>query len=265
MRCHSSSWGAFHDRAGSFQDRSAVRARIDPSVWPATSASMAARSDVTAGSGFELLIGASVSRVRRLRSVPESDVDSPRGTGTPWKNPIRTQLVLLGAVAAVAALTTSPVAGAPRERPPVCTISGTGGDDILNGTSHDDVLCAMAGDDIVRAKGGADIISGGGGNDTLEGGGGNDGIEGEAGNDGIFGDAGNDYLSGDAGRDSIVGTNGKDTVHGGDGDDPCLITKDGAAGDVINGGPGSDTYSKDPGDTVKDGEQAADCVPPPEI
>ena len=54
-------------------------------------------------------------------------------------------------------------------------------------------------------------------------------------------------------------------MNGGDDDDPCLITKDGAAGDKIDGGTGSDTFSKDAGDRAKAAEHAAACVPPPEI
>jgi Tol biopolymer transport system component len=67
---------------------------------------------------------------------------------------------------------------------PVCTITGTEGDDVLKGTRGDDVVCGLGGDDrILGGPGGDDLLLGGDGRDRLVGGGGADVLQGEGGND----------------------------------------------------------------------------------
>jgi hypothetical protein len=100
--------------------------------------------------------------------------------------------------------------------PPQCTISGTGGDDLLKGTAQNDVICGLGGNDKLRGAGGDDLLVGGVGNDALVGG------------------SGGDTLQGEAGRDN-------------------LATRDGvSANDTADGGGGIDRCQLDPGDIVID-------------
>jgi len=103
---------------------------------------------------------------------------------------------------------------------PVCTITGTAGNDILNGTNGNDVLCGL---------GGNDILNGGDGNDTLNAG---------PGNDIANGGNGNDTLTDTSGTDILNGSNGSDTIN----------VQDNTGGDLANGGLGSDTCTADPAD-----------------
>lgn len=64
-----------------------------------------------------------------------------------------------------------------------CTITGTGGDDVLRGTPGRDLICGLGGDDILKGRGGADVI---------------------------FGHAGRDRIIGGDGRDIVVGSGGTD-------------------------------------------------------
>jgi hypothetical protein len=48
-------------------------------------------------------------------------------------------------------------------------------------------------------------------------------------------------------------------VAGGRGDDACLATVDGEGDDAVVGGPGSDTYFKDSGDSVTSAEAEEPC------
>ncbi len=114
---------------------------------------------------------------------------------------------------------------------PVCTITGTPGNDVLRGTPGPDVICAGGGDDVVYGGGGKDVIEGGPGDDMLRGGVGNDTIRGGAGNDVIRGDEGNDVLVGDTGADALIGGDGNDTLTGGPG------------ADTLTGGSGTDHCS----------------------
>jgi len=74
----------------------------------------------------------------------------------------------------------------PAPAEPVCTITGTNGDDVLEGTDADDVICGLDGDD---------SISGGLGNDTLIGGRDRDRLKGDAGDDQLNGGTGNDFCA----------------------------------------------------------------------
>lgn len=105
-----------------------------------------------------------------------------------------------------------------------CTITGTGGNDILRGTSGEDVICARGGNDIVDGRGGGDKIRGSSGNDVLRGG------------------SGNDLLTGGSGRDIFKGEAGRDR----------LVSRDGVRrNDVLDGGPGRDIARRDQGDVVR--------------
>ena len=66
---------------------------------------------------------------------------------------------------------------------PVCTISGTAGNDLIIGNPGNDVICGLGGNDTIYGMGGNDMLIGGDGNDILIGGAGNDSIDGGAGTD----------------------------------------------------------------------------------
>lgn len=97
---------------------------------------------------------------------------------------------------------------------PVCTITGTERNDVLNGTPGPDVICGLGGNDIINGLGGDDVIHGG------------------------------------PGRDLISGGPGSDTVYG-EGDGDILSVADRVRGnDTVDGGPGFDLCSADPLDGV---------------
>jgi Ca2+-binding RTX toxin-like protein len=88
---------------------------------------------------------------------------------------------------------------------PVCTITGTAGNDRLRGTSGDDVICGLGGDDVLDGRGGNDEVYGNDGNDTVIGKGGNDKLVGGAGTDLLLPGAGNDTADGgDGTRDRVL-------------------------------------------------------------
>lgn len=62
--------------------------------------------------------------------------------------------------------------------PPVCTIRGTDGNDVLFGTPGRDVICGLGGNDTILGLGGDDVLLGGAGNDVLLGGNGTDVVDG---------------------------------------------------------------------------------------
>ena len=41
---------------------------------------------------------------------------------------------------------------------PVCTVTGTDGDDVLTSGDRNDVICGLAGDDTIHARGGTDHV-----------------------------------------------------------------------------------------------------------
>jgi Ca2+-binding RTX toxin-like protein len=88
----------------------------------------------------------------------------------------------------------------------ICTIEGTGRNDILNGTRGNDVICAY---------GGRDVVNGGGGHDLIYGGPGRDRITGGRGLDTLYGNGGRDRLNA---RDRRL-----DVVNGGDGSDRARV------------------------------------------
>ncbi len=102
-------------------------------------------------------------------------------------------------------------------------LRGTGLADTVFGDALANVIEGFAGNDLLRGRAGNDILRGGGGNDRM------------------YGDAGNDSLVGGAGRDTLQGGVGRDTIN----------ANDMRAGDVVNGGPGLDTCTANPGDVIR--------------
>ena len=104
------------------------------------------------------------------------------------------------------------------------TVSGTGGDDVIDGSylgdpdgdrvdNNDAVLPGQSGnDDLIDAGAGNDTVLAGTGNDTIYGGTGDDALFGGAGNDTLFGGTGNDTLAGGAGNDNLSGGADADTI-----------------------------------------------------
>jgi Ca2+-binding RTX toxin-like protein len=83
-----------------------------------------------------------------------------------------------------------------------CTITGTGGADLLAGTPGPDVICGLGGNDVIGAGGGNDIIRAGAGADRIQGDGGKDVLWGGRGNDWIWSrDGGHDHVHGGPGYD----------------------------------------------------------------
>lgn len=66
---------------------------------------------------------------------------------------------------------------------PICSVRGTGGDDVLNGTEGRDLICGHGGDDVIRGLGGDDVMFGHAGRDRIIGGPGRDIVVGNAGRD----------------------------------------------------------------------------------
>lgn len=55
-----------------------------------------------------------------------------------------------------------------------CTITGTGGNDVLHGTGRDDVICGLGGNDVIHGKAGDDVLIGRAGKGRVVGGTGKD-------------------------------------------------------------------------------------------
>lgn len=161
----------------------------------------------------------------------------------------------------------------PAQAAPICTITGTVGDDYIEGTAGDDVICAGDGADAIDGLGGndtifgdlgSDVILGGDGNDTVYGGDGSDEITGEAGDDTLYGEVGEDLLGGGLGLDNLYGGDGADNLsgdeavdrlEGGAGDDKI---RGGDAGDTLLGGLGTDTLVGDDGADNLQGDAGGD-------
>jgi len=109
---------------------------------------------------------------------------------------------LAASVLAAVLLTVVAPAASGTPSAPVCTITGTSGNDVLHGTPGDDVICG---------RGGKDRIHGRRGNDWLVGGAGHDRLVGDQGNDHLLGGGGSDHLFGGKGRDRLFGGRGDDT------------------------------------------------------
>jgi Ca2+-binding RTX toxin-like protein len=156
------------------------------------------------------------------------------------------------------------------------TLSGGGGNELiedleganrLEGDEGDDTLVAGAGDDRLNGGAGNDSLSAGDGADTLNGNGGRDSLRGGEGNDNLSSgqtwngstwlDGLGDMLSGEAGDDSLYGADGADRLDGGEGDD-YLSGGDGA--DTLVGGPGTDRLYGGAGDDVYFIDDRADSI-----
>lgn len=111
---------------------------------------------------------------------------------------------------------------------PLCTITGTSGNNHLVGTAGKDVICGGSGNDVISGGGGDDLIYGGPGKDHLKGGTGKDLLDGGLGKDHLAGGLGRDHLSGGTGKDHLAGGASKDHLAGGESEDHC------------NGGAGHD-------------------------
>jgi hypothetical protein len=115
---------------------------------------------------------------------------------------------------------------------------GGPGNDVLNGgNSARDGLFGDDGNDVINGNGGNDFLSGGYGNDVINGGDGDDKLDDPGGNDTISGGNGNDQIQENGGTDTISAGPGDDTVYSLDN------TKD-----VIDCGPGNDSYGIDTND-----------------
>ena len=106
----------------------------------------------------------------------------------------------------------------------------------------------VAGSLAVSGLAGAATIVGKPGPDVLRGTDKADVLEGRAGDDLLLGGQGDDVLDGEQGNDVLVGGSGSDILRGGLGND-VLRARDGAV-DVVQCGPGRDTYTADARDVV---------------
>lgn len=86
------------------------------------------------------------------------------------------------------------------------------GNDTLTGAGGNDLLDGGAGDDTLQGGGGNDNLFGGPGKDTLDGGSGTDRLEGGVGDDALHGGPGADRLFGGAGFNDIFGREGADQL-----------------------------------------------------
>lgn len=138
-----------------------------------------------------------------------------------WTGPGAYDLAFLGLDGAADPIPTGMDYNEDPDWQPVCSVTGTGGPDVLEGTGAVEMICGLGGRDKIDAKGDADLVLGGSGNDVLVGG---------RGNDVVIGGVGSDVLEGNAGFD-------------------FLWAKDGKRGnDELDGGPSPDLCYKDPDD-----------------
>jgi Ca2+-binding RTX toxin-like protein len=138
---------------------------------------------------------------------------------------------------------------------PGCTLTGTGGNDVLTGTPGRDLICGLGGDDTIRGMGGDDEVRGGAGNDLLYGGGGNDDLRGEAGIDHLYGREGHDTAAGGDGNDRVLGGAGPDLLAGGAGADDVYGN---AGGDSLSGNAGDDELFGGDGEDLIGGGRGRD-------
>lgn len=150
------------------------------------------------------------------------------------------------------------------ERPLLCTIVGTAGDDFLVGTTGDDVICGRDGNDSLFGVAGEDVLLGEGDDDLLDGGDSADAMDGGNGTNalaynnspvgvevylpdgsGFLGEAEGDTFTGiqdvvgSAFDDTLIGDDGGNELSGGDGSD---ILGGAAGDDVLHGGATGDDF-----------------------
>ncbi|SFD94198.1 calcium-binding protein, partial [Salipiger profundus] len=146
------------------------------------------------------------------------------------------------------------------------TITGDGGDNILEGEAGADSIAAGLGNDTVYGDSGSDTLFGDDGNDSLYGGDDADTIGGGIGNDFLAGQSGNDYIAGGGNNDTAYGGGGNDYIDGGTGDDllagnagaDSILGRDGS--DTLLGGDGNDTLLGLSGDDEIFGEDGDDSM-----
>ncbi|MBP2160407.1 MULTISPECIES: calcium-binding protein [Asticcacaulis] len=127
---------------------------------------------------------------------------------------------------------------------------GDGNDSIAGGEGHDSLL-GGAGDDTLEGGTGSNTVRGGEGNDwidgndgvnsVLDGGDGNDALLSGDSSDSLTGGAGNDILLGRGGNDILQGGTGIDRLEGEEGNDVLQVDDAFQAGEIYDGGNGSDT------------------------
>ena len=134
------------------------------------------------------------------------------------------------------------------------TLTGGVANDVINGGNGDNVLDGREGDDDVTLGNpprtqfgsfpkGKNVLRGGDGKDFL------------------FGGDGDDLVEGGAGPDSVSGGRGLDRLIGGDGDDSLNGTEDAfQRRDVLDGGPGADSFLGDTLDDILARDGVADSV-----
>ncbi|MEZ6119771.1 MAG: calcium-binding protein [Pirellulaceae bacterium] len=140
------------------------------------------------------------------------------------------------------------------------TLEGGNGNDQLRADGATSAALTLSGDggnDVLEGGSGADTLKGGAGNDTLKGFGGNDTLEGENDNDSLLGGDGNDTLRGGSGNDTLVGENHDDELHGDAGDDALY----GSSGnDVLRGGDNNDSLHGEDGNDQLFGDNHVDTA-----
>jgi Ca2+-binding RTX toxin-like protein/antitoxin component YwqK of YwqJK toxin-antitoxin module len=147
-------------------------------------------------------------------------------TETLYSSPIETFLLADGSILSLEQL-----------KPPLVTILGDKGNDILTGSRADDTMDGSTGNDKLYGRTGNDTLYGGIGNDALFGEGGHDKLYGGNGDDRLEGGYGDDLLDGDNGSDILLGAAGNDLLYGGNEAD---ILDGGAGSDMLDGGNAED-------------------------
>jgi Ca2+-binding RTX toxin-like protein len=172
----------------------------------------------TLGSSFDTVLSVFTgSSVESLELVRVNDDDPDRGCCSSWVPLVNAD----SGTTYLIQVTALEETGGPLRLSWGPLIFGTNGADTIVGTAAAEEIRGRRGNDSVRGGGGADLVYGGAGNDVSRGG---------AGNDLVFDRTGTDSLFGDGGRDT-------------------LFARDSRRGDVLNGGPGVDGCTADPGDT----------------
>jgi Ca2+-binding RTX toxin-like protein len=167
---------------------------------------------------------------------------------------VRRAILLVGTMSAALVVASGAALGLDGFECGMGTCRGTPGDDVMIGTPADEGRHGVGGDDLIRGRGGNDSLTGGDGNDAVHGGSGDDSVEGNSGDDVVEGNSGTDSVEGNRGEDRVGGGTGDDLLFGGEGDDHLDGQDLGLTGiggsDVLDCGPGSDTFSADFDDTV---------------
>jgi Ca2+-binding RTX toxin-like protein len=128
------------------------------------------------------------------------------------------------------------------------TLTGNGGDDVIETDEGDDTVTTGAGNDVVTAGNGNNTVSAGAGSNVVTTGSGNDVVTTGAGRDVVNTGAGNDVVSTGAGID---------IVHTGSGDDQITTA---GGNDAIWAGAGTNTIDSGVGDDVVHSGGGSDSI-----